>query len=74
MNTIEYAKSNSLSGIILLCDFEKAFDSPQHSFILKTINYFNFGHDFIKWTNTLLNNFFSVINDDGNISERYPSA
>ena len=50
---IEYAKKNNKVGLLLAIDFEKAFDSISHSFIIKTINYFGFGYSFIKWINDL---------------------
>ena len=36
-------------GILLLIDFEKAFDSVAWSFIQKALKYFNFKKDIIKW-------------------------
>ena len=66
-----YAKNNNLSGVILLVDFEKAFDSISFSFILETLNFYNFGHDLIKWVNLLLKDFKAVINHAGNISDRF---
>merc|ERR1712240_355738 len=39
-------------GIMLLIDFEKAFDSVAWSFIEKTLVYFNFKKDIIKWIRT----------------------
>ncbi|GFS14159.1 reverse transcriptase-like protein [Elysia marginata] len=35
--------------MILLIDFEKAFDSIEWSFIEKSLHFFNFGHDIAKW-------------------------
>ena len=68
---IEYAKSRNRAGLLLLIDFEKAFDSISHTFIIKSLNYFGFGHSFIKWINVLLNDVSSCINHCGNISDRF---
>ena len=68
---IEYAKSKSRAGLLLLIDFEKAFDSISHSFIIKCLKFFGFGYSFIKWINVLLNDVSSCINHCGNISERF---
>lgn len=70
-DTIQYAKNNNTSGLILLCDFEKAFDSLSHNFILKTLNFFNFGDSFIKWVKIILTDFYCVINHAGNISKKF---
>ena len=70
-DVIQYAKENNLSGIILCIDFEKAFDSISFSFIKKTLNFFNFGEDLIKWVGLLLKDFTAVINHCGNISEKF---
>ena len=73
-DTIEYAKSNNLSGALLLIDFSKAFDSIKHSFIRSALRAFNFGDSFIKWVDILISDFYSVINHVGNISERFKLA
>ena len=59
---IEYAKNNNKVGLLLLIDFEKAFDSISHSFIIKSLHFFGFGYSFIKWINLLLNDISSCIN------------
>ena len=68
-----YAKNNSLPGMLLLVDFEKAFDSVSFEFILTTMDIFNFGENFKSWITILLRmekgkhlNAVTVIN--GNIS------
>ena len=68
---VEYAKNNNRSGLLLLIDFEKAFDSISHSFIIKCLHFFGFGFSFIKWINVLLNDISSCINHCGNISDRF---
>ena len=68
---LNYAKNNRLVGLLLLIDFEKAFDSISHSFIIKTLHFFGFGYSFIKWINLLLNDTYSCINHCGNVTERF---
>ena len=46
---IENFNDDNLPGIIFFADFEKAFDSIDHNFIFKCLNYFNFGKSFIDW-------------------------
>ena len=59
--------------MLLLCDFEKAFDSVSFEFILTSLDIFNFGENFKTWITILLGmeegknvNAVTVIN--GNIS------
>ena len=68
---LNYAKNKNLVGLLLLIDFEKAFDSISHSFIIKTLHFFGFGYSFIKWINLLLNDTSSCINHCGNVTERF---
>ena len=70
-DVLEYAKSKNRAGLLLLIDFEKAFDSISHSFIIKCLHFFGFGLSFIKWINVLLNDVSSCINHCGNISDRF---
>ena len=68
---LEYAKCRNRAGLLLLIDFEKAFDTISHSFIIKCLNFFGFGFSFIKWINLLLNDVSSCINHCWNISDRF---
>ena len=42
----ENAKDNNLPGMMLMIDFEKAFDSVNFDFIMTTLDIFNFGERF----------------------------
>ena len=68
---IEWAKVNKKSGILLLIDFEKAYDSLSFKYIKKCLNFFNFSEYIINWVDILLNNFSAVINHCGNISNKF---
>ena len=67
---IQWAKDNNKTGVILLIDFEKAYDSLSFSFIKKCLTHFNFGESIVRWVELLLNNFSAVVNHCGNISKR----
>ena len=69
---LSYAKNNNKTGILLLIDFEKAYDSLSFIYIKKSLQLFNFGESLIKWIELLLYNFSAVINHCGNISNRFP--
>ena len=68
---IQYAKDTNRSGILLLIDFEKAYDSISFKFINQALKFLNFGENMIKWINILLNDFKAVINHCGNVSESF---
>ena len=68
-----HAKDNNLPGMLLLVDFEKAFDSVNFQFIVTTLEIFGFGEVFIKWITIILGikpgtNFQAVTVVNGNIS------
>ena len=65
------AKFHKKVGILLLIDFEKAYDSLSFSYIKKCLMFFNFGNSIINWIGLLLHNFSAVLNHCGNISKRF---
>ena len=50
-------------------DFEKAFDSINWSFIIKSLDLYNFGPQFQKWVKILYTNISSAVINNGNISK-----
>ena len=50
---LAYTEENSIGGILLSADFEKAFDSIEHSFIFATLKSFGFGAQCIQWIRTI---------------------
>ena len=58
-----------MTGLLLLIDLHKAFDSISFKHINTTLQFFGFGNNFTKWINILLRNFKACINHAGNISE-----
>ena len=65
---MEYTEENDIPGLILLIDFEKAFDSVSWKFIQSTLNFFNFGPSICKWIKVFQTNIKSAINQGGNLS------
>ena len=53
LSIMDMADENDLQAVIVLIDFEKAFDSLEWEFIDKTLKYFNFGENMRKWVKTL---------------------
>jgi hypothetical protein len=58
-----------IPGLLLLIDFEKAFDSIEWDYIDKTLETFNFGPDFRKWVNVFYSNSQSSVLNNGFASE-----
>ena len=67
---MQWAINNNKTGVLLLIDFEKAYDSLSFSYIKKCLKFFNFGEIMINWVDILLHNFSAVINHCGNISQK----
>lgn len=52
---LHLTEKESIPGLILLVDFEKAFDSVSWKFIYNVLRFFNFGPEFIAWIKILNN-------------------
>ena len=68
-----YAKVNNLPGMMLMIDFEKAFDSVDFRFLIATFEMFGFGEYFVNWIKIILGcevgtNFRALTVVNGNIS------
>jgi hypothetical protein len=62
---IDYTSLKNKPGVILLIDFEKAFDTIKWSFIIKSLKLFYFGPDFIQWIKTIYCNIESTVINNG---------
>ena len=62
---ITYLKIKNKTGILLLIDFEKAFDSVRWDFMAKTLKAFKFGPIFQKWVKVLYTNSQSSVLNNG---------
>ena len=51
---IETCDKEGISGYLMTIDFQKAFDSLNHTFLLATLKKYGFGDDFIDWVKILL--------------------
>ena len=67
--TIEHLNDENKPGLIFFADFEKAFDSIDHDFIFKVLNYFNFGDSFISWIRLFYNDAQSCVINNGHMSD-----
>ena len=55
-DVLEFTDHKKTEAILFSADFEKAFDSIDHSFLLSALKCFGFDDEFIQWVRTLLNN------------------
>lgn len=59
-----YSLSHDI-GFLAAIDFEKAFDSISHQFLLHVLNAFGFGNTFCSWIKTLYNDVSSCVMNGG---------
>ena len=62
------AKSQNLPGLLTSLDSRKALDSLEWPFLMKTLNYFNFGSDIKRWVNIFYTNIESTVINNGFIT------
>ena len=48
-DALHYTTTQNKPGMLLLVDFEKAFDTISWNFITKVLSYFKFGPSIQKW-------------------------
>ena len=68
---LEYTKRFKIEGAIIFLDFRKAFDSLEWTFMIETLNRFNFGPNFTSWIKTLYCKPIAFIKNNGWISEEF---
>ena len=69
LDILNEAQSENTSGLLILVDFEKAFDSISWDFISKILKLFNFSDHTIQVIKSLQKNSFSKIIQNGHSSE-----
>ena len=71
MDIMDWARTKDRSGLLLLIDFKKAFDSISFQYMEKVLKFFGFGDKIVNWVKILLKNFKGCINHAGNISSYF---
>ena len=66
---MEKAEDDNLPGLLLLLDFEKAFDTLEWSFIDLALSFLGFGPIFCRWVKTLYSESQSCIINNGHCSQ-----
>ena len=65
---MNYTEINNIPGLLLLVDFEKAFDSVSHEFIFKILDIMNVGDSFKKWIKVFYENAQSTVLVNGHMT------
>jgi hypothetical protein len=68
---IEYCKSRNVTSVLLLIDFEKAFDTVKWEFLYRILKKFNFGKRFLTWVKILYTNITSTVLNNGYFSKYF---
>ena len=67
---MQYTDHKNIQGLLLLVDFEKAFDSISWKFLNDCLKVLRFGESFIKWINTFNTKIFASVVQCGHLSEK----
>ena len=71
---MKYTDINDIPGSLLLIDFEKAFDSISHEFIMQVLDFFFFfwgGASIKSWVKLIYEDAFSCVLVNGHLTNRY---
>ena len=71
IETIDKLNETNEPGLVFFADFEKAFDSIDHNFILKYLNYFNFENSFVEWVKRFYNDLPCYVVNNGYVSDTF---
>ena len=66
---MDHVDKEYIPGLLLIVDFEKAFDSISWEFIADVLDFFNFGPSIKKWISVLYNDILSAIIQSGFLSD-----
>jgi len=67
---LHHTETNEINGMLVLIDFEKAFDSISWNFLYKVMELFGFNENFINWIKLFNNNVTAFVTQCGFLSER----
>ena len=64
-DAIDYTKYEGLPSFLVAIDFQKAFDTLNFNYLIRTLHKFNFGSPFIQWVRVLYTNASSSVMNNG---------
>ena len=68
---MDAAENKNLPGLLLLIDFQKAFDSLSWKFLYNTLAFFGFDKQFIDWITLFNNDIIMHVLQSGHLSEGF---
>ena len=66
---LDFVEDANIPCLLFFSDFEKAFDSVDHTYIFDTLKHFNFGESLRKWVSTLYNGAKSCVFNNGHMTD-----
>ena len=66
-----YTSEQKISGLLVLIDFQKAFDTVEWDFLFETLKSYNFGPTFRSWIQLLYNDISSCTINNGYFSNNF---
>ena len=69
---IEYANQKNINAILLSVDQEKAFDRVSHFYMLRVLDAFGLGQNFVKWISIIYSDITSSVIVNHFISDKFP--
>ena len=69
---MQYTENKNIPGLMMLIDFEKAFDSASWKFLYKALKFYGFSKKFIQWIKVFNNDIGTYILQSGFLSKRIP--
>ena len=70
-DVMAFTDTENVPDLLIFIDFKKAFDTLQWSYLLRCLNAFNFGSDFINWVKTFYQNIQSCTINNGLASDYF---
>ena len=64
-DVVNYFENDNIEGAILFLDFQKAFVTVNHNFLIQVLETFNFGASFTKWVKTIYCKAESCLSNNG---------
>ena len=71
IDTVTHADHKKVDAVLLLLDFEKAFDKVEYRSLYSALEYFNFGTMFINWVKLLFTDIQLCTVNNGHSSEYF---
>ena len=71
-DVMHYCQEQNLDGLLMLVDFEKAFDSVSWNFLYKTLKFFNIGESIQQWVKLFNSDITATVLQCGITSKFFP--